>query len=202
MKKILTIAVSVVAASAVYGQGYFNLNNLNSSGTITVGSLHATGQGNTGDYLGSTYSVAFYYSLTAITQPTAPSSLTAYTGASAVFFGTTGSAGAGHSPAGDGAGLFDGGPGPFINGTADGQTIYVEAVVYWGAAANYAAAVTAGDNTGYSAPVAIRLASGTDQVVGDLTGMTSFTVGIVPEPTTIALGGLGAAALLLFRRRK
>jgi hypothetical protein len=31
---------------------------------------------------------------------------------------------------------------------------------------------------------------------------SSFTIGVVPEPSTIALAGLGAAALLIFRRRK
>jgi hypothetical protein len=35
-----------------------------------------------------------------------------------------------------------------------------------------------------------------------ITGLGSFTVGIVPEPSTFALAGLGAAALLIFRRRK
>ncbi len=30
----------------------------------------------------------------------------------------------------------------------------------------------------------------------------SFTIGVVPEPSTIALAGLGAVALLIFRRRK
>jgi len=34
------------------------------------------------------------------------------------------------------------------------------------------------------------------------TGITSFVLVPAPEPATIALGGLGAAALLLFRRRK
>jgi len=32
--------------------------------------------------------------------------------------------------------------------------------------------------------------------------LTSFNIYIVPEPTTMALAGLGAAALLIFRRRK
>lgn len=35
-----------------------------------------------------------------------------------------------------------------------------------------------------------------------LTGLTSFNIYAVPEPTTIALAGLGAAALVIFRRRK
>lgn len=40
---------------------------------------------------------------------------------------------------------------------------------------------------------------GTADSAGGITGMT---LTVVPEPSTIALGGLGAAALLLFRRRK
>jgi hypothetical protein len=35
-----------------------------------------------------------------------------------------------------------------------------------------------------------------------LNGLTGFALQPVPEPTTLALGGLGAAALLMFRRRK
>lgn len=45
------------------------------------------------------------------------------------------------------------------------------------------------------------IATGT-MPVGDLVGLQAFTVEIVPEPTTLALVGLGAAALLAFRRRK
>jgi hypothetical protein len=36
----------------------------------------------------------------------------------------------------------------------------------------------------------------------DLTGMPSFSISFIPEPTTLALCGLGAASLLLFRRKK
>lgn len=36
----------------------------------------------------------------------------------------------------------------------------------------------------------------------NLTGLQSFNIYFVPEPSTMALAGLGAAALLIFRRRK
>ena len=45
------------------------------------------------------------------------------------------------------------------------------------------------------------VATGTSPVP-DFTGFQSFTVQNVPEPATFVLGGLGAAALLLFRRRR
>jgi len=36
----------------------------------------------------------------------------------------------------------------------------------------------------------------------DMTGWASFSLAAIPEPSTFALAGLGAAALLIFRRRK
>lgn len=53
---------------------------------------------------------------------------------------------------------------------------------------------------GASAPFEVTLGASTLPPVA-LTTLTSFSVAIIPEPSTIALGLLGAAALL-FRRRK
>lgn len=198
MKKILTVLVSAVAATAVYGQGYFNFNNLAATGTIKIGNPPiAPGEGVTGQFTGSSYSVSLYYSLTAITQATDPSTLTLIPATTAAMYGV----GASEATQANGAGFFQG-PNATINGTSDGQTVYVEAAVWWTAAGSYTAAHAGPFNSGYSAPVAIRLASGGDQVIGDLSGLANFTVQEAPEPATLALGGLGAAALLLFRRRK
>ena len=43
---------------------------------------------------------------------------------------------------------------------------------------------------------------GSSALAPNLTGLQSFNLYIIPEPSTFALAGLGAAALLIFRRRK
>jgi hypothetical protein len=57
---------------------------------------------------------------------------------------------------------------------------------------------------GASAPFAYTPPAGSTPAPAEflMTGLQPFTIGIVPEPTSFALAGLGAAALLIFRRRK
>lgn len=61
---------------------------------------------------------------------------------------------------------------------------------------------------GMSAPFQFTAGIGGDvntpPIWGDITAgqSSTFNIYIVPEPTTIALAGLGAAALVIFRRRK
>jgi len=54
---------------------------------------------------------------------------------------------------------------------------------------------------GESAPVTITLGGGTS-VPADLTGLKSFDVGPMPEPSFLALGLLGGAIFLLWRRHQ
>jgi hypothetical protein len=72
---------------------------------------------------------------------------------------------------------------------------------YWGESAVVNAAKTAGGLGPTTGPGAIiwQTATGTDptKIAG---GFALFT--IVPEPSTMALAGLGFAAMLIFRRRK
>jgi len=124
--------------------------------------------------------------------------LTFLPGADAVFFGL----GKFDADQLNGAGFFDGG-----NQTLPGLTGNVEIGVagWWNGngTTSYAQALAAGYNTGLSALIPITLVTGTDPNVKDLGAMLPFTVGTVaPEPTTLALCGLGAASLLLFRRKK
>jgi hypothetical protein len=55
---------------------------------------------------------------------------------------------------------------------------------------------------GLSGTFTVNLIGGSVNTTPPLTGLTSFNVYAVPEPATMALAGLGAAALLIFRRRK
>lgn len=67
---------------------------------------------------------------------------------------------------------------------------------------SYASSVGAGLWRGQSAPDVLgSIATGTTPP-GFLTGLQAFTVSSVPEPTTIALAGLGLAALMAFRRKQ
>lgn len=54
---------------------------------------------------------------------------------------------------------------------------------------------------GESLPWVQSVATGTSPVP-DFTGFQSFSVALVPEPSSLALAGLGIAGALLFRRRK
>jgi hypothetical protein len=100
-----------------------------------------------------------------------------------------------------------------LNGVAAGANAWLEIVAWNGGASTLAAAVTTGTGTsatffGNSTVWAEQTGNpgGSPAVpTPSITGAGQFA-GIstqpVPEPTTIALGGLGAASLLLFRRRK
>jgi hypothetical protein len=83
-------------------------------------------------------------------------------------------------------------------------TPVVVRVKAWMGGASYE---TATQFIGESAPVNIAGLGGVNPTTGaivptpDLSGLQSFNLRVVPEPSTIALGVLGAAALL-YRRRK
>lgn len=71
------------------------------------------------------------------------------------------------------------------------------------AGANYEAAFATGAGYGFSTPITVTLgnsAANPPTTPADLVGLASFNL-VVPEPSTIALGLLGAAALLIRRRK-
>jgi len=87
-----------------------------------------------------------------------------------------------------------------VTGTA-ASTAYEIFVIGWNNAyATPAAAEAAGAAVGWSAPFSYTFGSSLSTVLTPAFG--PFGVGTVPEPTTLALAGLGGMALMMFRRRK
>jgi len=94
---------------------------------------------------------------------------------------------------------------PGIPGSAGGSATI--ALVCWyngGVGLTYAASYAAGDPTGISPLDNISALGGTGSPPAtnpDMQGLESFSLAEIPEPSTIALGVIGASTLL-FRRRK
>jgi hypothetical protein len=55
---------------------------------------------------------------------------------------------------------------------------------------------------GRSNPFNLAAIGGDSNPAPSLTGLQSFSIYLIPEPSTFALAGLGAAAMLIFRRRR
>jgi hypothetical protein len=202
MKKLL-LTLTVVAASALtmYGQGRVLFNNLSAASGITVGAANqGAGGGTPGQNVGSTYSIQLMWAPVGNYANDVAFAAAALGSSAAVnFFGTTGG-----GPTSDGAGLFDGGTIPNPVGTSMPAGAYSMMARAWfnTGFASYDLAKAGGRNTGYAI---FNLTATAFPAGAPNTVFTPFTVGtgpIIPEPSTFALAGLGAAALLLFRRRK
>jgi hypothetical protein len=206
MKKTIVLAMvglaSAVATSS-YGQSVILLNNYTSSGPYVnygAGSDGALGTGVT-----SAYKMGLYYALGNITgsvaaDPTGiaiPSTLGALilgsgSGSTATFqtsaFGTLGAAVAGS--------VYNV-PGTSGNG---GETITLEIIAYEGA--SYAAATERGHSAAFTLVTSANSSPTPVTITPGMPGFSVFAVSAIPEPTTLALGGLGLAALILARRKQ
>lgn len=213
MKKILlTLTVVGALASTVYGQGRVSFNNaatFNASDAITISSLNmgaaggTTGQGIGGDKYtvqlvfaaGSGLSQAAFDA--AAVQGNTATGVGSGGSLAAAFFANTGTVASG-------GGFFDAGPVPSPVGTSMPAGNYTMQVWAWykgGGATTYAQALSAGVNVGKSALFNVNgVAASPGPVVS--TSFLAFQVGTVPEPSSLALAGLGAVAMLLIRRKK
>lgn len=104
------------------------------------------------------------------------------------------------------------GNGYFTGGTATinvapGQTAYFQILAYLTSQGSYAAAVNSGlgnvyGQSGVFTVIPADPLSSPPGTPTTLTALQSFNLNPVPEPTTLALLGVGAASLLVLRRRK
>lgn len=83
---------------------------------------------------------------------------------------------------------------------AGGTSVSVQMRAWEASGGNsYEAALAAGKLAGVSAPVTLAVTVA-PAAPADMLGLQSFSLSAIPEPSTFALGALGAAALLLRRR--
>lgn len=190
MKKLILTAVLGIACVSALAQGQLNFANA----TVGVNAPVFTDSNMTTKLAGTAYAADIYWAAGTVTDSSSLSPL----GASANFL------------SGAQAGYFTGGARTIV-GQPGGNVITVQVRVS-----------DTADGTSYAAAYAAGLAGSATAVVGSsklfqvtlntvppgtpasLTGLgtSSWFVGPVPEPSTMALAGLGAAALLIFRRRK
>jgi hypothetical protein len=208
MKKIVTMAACAFWMSlSGYGQGFLWFDNVTTTpgpAPVTISALPGSfnpANGQPGSFVGSDYTASLYYLNGNVTDQAVfdGSNPELFAPADIAFSGTTG-VGPDHGPDLDGAGLFAYG---IVHLPTTGiVTVQVRA---WyngrGLYTSYAQALAAGQDVGESNPVSLFLATGT-AFPPPLDGLLPFTVGIVPEPSTLALFGLGGFAFFVLRRRK
>lgn len=203
-KTLVTLAVAVLAISS-FAQGTITV--LNTSGTTFRSQIYGPQAGNsteshngnssignpagttvyTGPLLAGTgFTLAVYYGAASVTDPNALTLLV-----TAPF--RTGGA----------AGLIAPIPDTVLAGIAPGASAQLQ-VRAWD---NVGGTITTWENPvnftkGNSGMFLSQPLGGGVLLSPDMTGWQSFNIYVIPEPSTFVLAGLGAAALLIFRRRK
>jgi hypothetical protein len=200
MKKSIVIAVLGLTAGAVssFGQGTITFNSYianNSVGILTTYGNGITGTGHSaGLGLDAGWTAGLLYSLTSFTDSATTDSATA---SNPLLAGLTTAPNTAiyQTSAGGTPGYYQGSPFQLAGGT-DGQTVFFEVVAYQ-TGLTYATSTV----RGHSAEFSGVLHSGVNQPV-NMDNMQTFSVFAVPEPTTLALAGLGGLASLVMLRRK
>jgi len=206
-RKLLASIIGMASALAVtsaHAQGTINLDNYATAPAHQV--LYGAGSGGTvgagivnGTPVGSTWTIGFYYALGDVTaNVSADASGTADPGTLGGGLGFASGVPGDTTTINQGPGWFQTGTDAVINGYTSGL-VTIEVVAYNGA--SYNASGIRGHSTAFT--LSPHFTGGLPGGSPDLGGiMPTFSVFAVPEPSTFALAGLGAAALLAFRRKK
>lgn len=207
MKKLLTLSAITLLAVSAFGQGQVLFNNLDKTATPNIlapvhmdtltGALLSGTQaraallgGPAATGIGS--SLANIGNLTMLANPTDGSTWVNFRTGGAAGYVSVGATGA-----------------RILNNVGYNSSAMLQMVAWTGNFSDWASAYNAakgGDLTvkiGWSSTWNVTTTtSPTDPAFPRNLGLTEFAVAIVPEPSTLALAGLGAAAMLIFRRRK
>jgi len=177
------------AGTATYGGGW-----IGGTSTAPGNGVGATTTENGIDYTASgNFTVGLYMA------GTAGGLTTAITSGAPVGTGTVESGGS--------AGLYSAGNGGSAVDPNDASSAWVGIAAWYnagGTITSYEAAVAAGDPAGYVESTSAVPIGAAPSPAGNLQGgygLTSFSLATVPEPSTIALGVVGACSLLLRRRK-
>jgi PEP-CTERM motif len=189
MKRNIFIAVLGMGSMAVaYGQGQVDFSNYTSSSApkVTFG----------GVTIGDTFNaeLLYYVGTSASDKPTSAAQMTTLA-SSVVPFGLAG----GDANGSTYAGWFEGGL-VTIPGVSAANNLFVSFEILAFQGASYANATVLGNSSIFQSPVT---GTSLDSPGGFTPGSwQNFTVQAVPEPTTLALAGLGGLASLVALRRK
>lgn len=220
MKKLILVALTATAAVSVFAQGTVSFNNRSAGAVITHiyaplapgSSVHQIGNGSNDTAAGATDWSG--YALVGV-------NLNGQYGGSSTFAQLLGANGANQPEAsllpsgptttfrtGVGAGFVAPTTTTFNNIPANAPVATIEMVAWDNSSGLYSTwtqASVAWLNgviaAGKSGPINVANIGGTGGAP-TLDGLQSFNLYFIPEPSTFALAGLGAAAMLIFRRRK
>ncbi|MCX6896602.1 MAG: PEP-CTERM sorting domain-containing protein [Verrucomicrobia bacterium] len=187
-KIILTLALTCALTS--FGQGLVGFQNA-AVGAQKI-STNATAIGGGSGFMSTTasqYQFELFWGLSALTMTNHTASFLNSTTTAGVILGN----------------------GSIDLGIASGTTIFCQAFGWNNGVSLATAQATVGDFWGSSTVASVTLTAsplagvpvfGSTATANAFTGFSMFVVTAVPEPSTMVLAGLGAASLLLFRRRK
>jgi len=205
MKKAIVLAIAGIAAgmaTSSYGQSVVLLDNYNTYGPLVT--YGAGSDGTVGVGVGNTYTMGIYWALgtvsasadpsgTAIPSTLGPVTLGAGLGSTAQFASLATAGTAGEALGGATFGI------PGTSG-AGGENVTLMIIAYEGA--SYAAATERGHSTAFQITTSANNSTTPVSIGTAMPGFSVFSTTPTPEPTTMALGGLGLAALLVARRKK